>query len=509
MLDGGVFLGRNPATGLSFDSEAFAPHFLRSGFQSAVAASYRSIFFDFRQGNNDVLDLSRKLPGQIIPALVIPPVSFDEVSDSEYLQKMKAAGARVLGFYQAPKYNEIPLDGLVVRHLAKVAGSLGYVLQFGLQTVEELPKVLDYHGHLECPILIRWMSGRVYKNLADMIHVLRSTKNIYFDVGSVVNGGGIRFLANRVGTERLYYCSNRPEALEYPSRFMMEASGLDASSYAAVMGENLENLFGVRPLKKSETSRAESDASKKWTKLAKFKKIDTHVHVDGWNILEPEIAPEFIKKHFSDLNYEAVLISPVRGLNDDLVEANLQMKTLVESEKKFFGMIVVDPLRLEDSIRMIDLYASHPKFLGLKSIQDLYDLRLDAHAYDQIFELAKKFQLPVMAHIPGMADAAKKYPEIKFICAHSTWGRVKSIVQIPNIYFDIATSHNDAHETRLGCLVQEAGEDRILFSCDAQLIHPAWTLGKLASYDFSDATLEKIFLRNALAVFPKLAKALR
>jgi predicted TIM-barrel fold metal-dependent hydrolase len=109
-----------------------------------------------------------------------------------------------------------------------------------------------------------------------------------------------------------------------------------------------------------------------------------------------------------------------------------------------------------------------------------------------------------MAHIPGMLTAAKKFPSFNFICAHSTWGRVHTLVKQKNIFFDIATSHHDAYETQLDRLVKEAGEDRILYACDAQLMHPAWTLGKIASYSFKDATLKKIFMANAMKAFPRL-----
>ena len=73
-----------------------------------------------------------------------------------------------------------------------------------------------------------------------------------------------------------------------------------------------------------------------------------------------------------------------------------------------------------------------------------------------------------------------------------------------NIYFDIATSHNDAAETQLDRFIKEVGADRILYATDAQLMHPAWTLGKIAGINLSDNELKKIFMMNALRAFPKL-----
>ena len=110
-----------------------------------------------------------------------------------------------------------------------------------------------------------------------------------------------------------------------------------------------------------------------------------------------------------------------------------------------------------------------------------------------------------MAHLPGMKEAAERFPNINFIAAHSTW-RYRDLTKLDNVWFDIATSTAQRRDADLADLLDTVGEDRILFSCDGQLMSPAWTLGKLASADLPRPALAKIFRKNAFAAFPRLKR---
>jgi predicted TIM-barrel fold metal-dependent hydrolase len=170
-------------------------------------------------------------------------------------------------------------------------------------------------------------------------------------------------------------------------------------------------------------------------------------------------------------------------------------------------LIVVDPKQPEKSLEQVRRYGTHEKCAGLKTIQDLYGMGLDHAAYEPLLQAAEEAGLTVMAHIPGMLKAAERFSRVTFVCAHATHDRVASMFGQPNIYFDLATSHHDAAETRLELFLERAGEDRLIFASDAPLMDPSWTLGKIASASFSGAQLEKIFKTNAEKAFPRLRGA--
>ena len=185
-------------------------------------------------------------------------------------------------------------------------------------------------------------------------------------------------------------------------------------------------------------------------------------------------------------------------------KGNKDLFDYAQNKKEAYALIVIDPTQPEESLAEIKKYANHPKAAGVKTIQDLYHLGLDSPDYNVLWEAARREGLPIMAHIPGMLSAAKRYPDATFVCAHSTYERVKSMFGQKNIYFDIATSHHDERESKLEDFICEAGDDHILFASDAPLMNPSWTLGKLAGLDLTDAQWRRIFYDNACEAFPKL-----
>ena len=112
-----------------------------------------------------------------------------------------------------------------------------------------------------------------------------------------------------------------------------------------------------------------------------------------------------------------------------------------------------------------------------------------------------------MAHLPGMKEAAICHPNVQFVAAHSTW-RHHEFAGLANVWFDIATSTALVCENDIQDLVKVVGPERVLFSSDAPLMDPAWTLGKLAFLDLSERALEMILNQNALWAFPRLARTL-
>ena len=500
MIDGGIFIGRNPSNGNELPQEAVLDWMDQLGISQAIVAHYKSIFYDFKEGNQELLDFCDKSPERFFAAPMIQPTGFDSTKDFSYLEELRGRGAQILGLYQKPSYYDISFKSQSVRDMLHMASDLGFSLQLGLESVQSLHEIADYYHDIRTPILIRWMCARGYHALAEMISVARAQTHLYFDVSSLSSIGAIQYLANAIGTERLYYSSNFPESFPLTSRFILETAEISAREKNAIAHDNLAGVLKT-PYKKAEESPA---MTKPFEALMKQPKIDTHWHTDGWNIIEPKKEYENFKAELDRYNIQKIIISPIRALNYEIEKGNASAFELASEDERIYALVVVDPLQSDKSIREIAKYADHPKCVGVKTIQDLYGKKLDDSAYCRIFEQAQGVGLSVMAHIPGMLEVAKKFPKLRFICAHSTYERVKHMLGQTNIYFDLATSHHDREETKLAKLIQEASEDRILFSSDAPLMSPAWTLGKLAEIYPQFQGWDKIFKKNAESAFPRL-----
>lgn len=506
LIDGGVFLGRNPCNGNELDENTLINLMNKYFIRKALVGHYKCIFYDYKEGNQELIRFYHHYPDRIVPIAIISPNGFDITNNLDYFDELKNTGVQVIGIYLVPKYYPVQLESLLLREMVQCAINKGFVIQFGLEYISDLNKVIDYYGYLNGPILIRWMAGRGYNNLAEIINICKHYSNIYFDISSINCSGGIKYLVETIGADRFYFSSGIPETFELNSHLLLQTASLDPADLTKIYSTTLSQILS--PKKPRQDFLVDTTKfSKFWGEILRISKIDIHWHINGWNILEPNLDVNSFDEEFKKFNYHKVVLSSTKALNYDLERGNKEVFDYITKENRgniLYGLIVVNPTRISDSLSQIEKYAKCDRFVGMKTIQDLYGYGLDHENYCKIFEKAGRYNLPVMAHVPGILEASAKFPDITFICAHSTWERVKHLIKQRNVYFELSTSHNNVAETQMELFIQKAGEERLLFGSDGQLINPAWTIGKLASCNLKRETLNKIFYNNAIQAFPKL-----
>ncbi len=492
-MDGGILIGHDATRGIGLGVAEALGRLDRLGVRQALAASWRALHFDMREGNRDALAAAEASNGRLVPLAAISLYGHD--AGDGYVEGLKGAG--FAGIVLFPGRFGWGLDHVAFRALARQAADLGLPMQLVIQDPADLIHAADHAGLPGGPVLLRWTKRGGYTNLPDILAVARDCPNFLFDVGSVTQTGGIDRLAERMGPERLFVAANMPDAYEACPYFMLQASGLDAEAKRLVGGANLARLFG-RP--EPATPPLPAD----WLRLRDWPKVDTHWHTSGWNLVEPKTDFDSLRATFDAFSYRVVVNSSIRALNDDLEAGNAETRALMDLDPRVRGLVVINPLEPERSIAQVERYRDDRRFVGVKTIQDFYGLDLDAPGYCAVFDRIRGGDWPVMAHLPGMERAADKYPDLGFVAAHSTW-RYEEMARRDNIWFDIATSTSLRHETDLKGLIERVGPGRVLFTSDGQLMNPSWTLGKIACLGLDDEALDTIFRRTAQKAFPRLA----
>ncbi|MBL8700134.1 MAG: amidohydrolase family protein [Alphaproteobacteria bacterium] len=495
-LDGGVFFGRDETTGREADATRLLSLLDACGVERALAAAYRAIWFDDREGNATMREAAARSGGRLIPMAAINLTRHDPFDG--YLEQLKrdgfAAIALVAGVFGWT------LQDYAFRSLARDAARLGLPLQLCVRERRDLAAAADGAGAAGGTVMIRWMRGGGYTNLPDLLAIARDCPRFLFDVATITQSGGIAHLVERIGPARLFVASNAPNAHAGAGWFMLRASGLDADARRLIGGANLARALGLPEPDTAPEPRA-------WRALAETPKIDTHWHTSGWNLMEPRTGFEDLSATMRGYALTRAVTSSIRALSDSLEAGNAETAEFLAREPRARGLVVVNPRRPEASIAEIERWRAHPGFVGAKTIQDFYGLRLDDPAYRPILvHLAALPDFPIKAHLPGLKEAALAHPRLQFVAAHSTW-RHRELASLPNVWFDISTSTGLVDESDIGDLIAAVGVERVLFSSDAPLMDPAWTLGKLALLDLSAAALDAILRRNAPRAFPRLEAA--
>ena len=493
-IDGGVFFGMDATNGLGNAGDACFDRLERFDVDAVLAVPFRAGRFDIFEGNRELLAAAEADP-RIVPVPAINPASLD--LEGTYLDELTASGVRAVGLFPNLFFGAWNWSTYSVERFVRAAGRRGLVVQIGLQNADELGEVVRHLSGTGTNILVRWLAGSGYRLTADMVAAGRDCNNLFFDVGTTTQSGGVDFLVSRLGADRLFVASNAPLSLEGCAHFLVSATRLDARDRAMIRCGTVGRLLGL------EIDDAPEGEVSSWRDLVERPKVDTHWHTSGWNIVEPRIDIKSMREDFDRFNYRLVATSSIRALCDDLSVGNAETRDFCDADPRVRGYVVVNPLQIDASIAEIDTYAGDPRFVGVKTIQDFYGLSLADPQYAPILEYARERDLTVMAHLDGMATVAERYPELRFIAAHGTW-RPSEYSSLPNVYVDIATSSPLRRHVDLELVVKSVGPDRVIFSTDGQLMSPAWTLGKLASTDLDAGLLEKIFCRNAFNALPRL-----
>lgn len=497
MIDGGVFWGRHPVSGLELTD---IPSFLdRRGSRAAIVSSLHSLWVDAAQGDEALLGLARAHPGRIIPAVTAWPWGYEGPGR---LRRLQDAGARVLAVL--PGMYETPWDSRALGGLVREAAACGLVVQLGVSDAASMAGAVRACGDIPATVLLRRLGGGGYFDAAEVLALARDLPHWLFDLGGMTLLGAVERLVGKAGAERFFLATNAP--LDHPdcAEALIGLSDLSNQAKQSILGGNLARVFGLEA--PSEVGGA---AATRVKDLEALGVIDCHLHLDGFNLLYSGDGPATAAVERWAGRCRAVVASSALALGGALTEGNSRTEAFCRQPGRF-GLAVVDPSRRERSLEEIRRYAGHPRFVGLKTVQDGWGIGLDHPDYRPLLALGQELDMTVLAHIPGMAAAARAHPGLRFVCAHAAWDRVRDtgLVELPNVFFDFSTSGRSA-DAGLDVLARRAGPQRIVFGSDAGLIHPAWSLAKLGHYAFDRAVLGAMLHGNALRAFPRLEKAMR
>lgn len=492
-IDGGIFVGRDETTGSGADVPTLLARLDRLGVERALALSPRAIWFDEREGNTELLQRCAESAGRLLPVAAINLLRRDPFDDS-------IAALAGQGFVAAALVSNVfgwSFENYAVRGVARAIGAAGLPLMLCVNDRRDLTAAAAAAREVGGPVLLRWTRGSGYTVMPDLVAIARDNANVMLDVGFATQTGAIALMAKRLGAERLFLGSGLPAAHGGAPWFLLHAAELSDVERAQIAGGNLARVLGVPAPTQPPRCTA-------WEALRDRVKIDTHWHTSGWNVIEPAILFESLSRSIARHSIRLAITSSVRALSDDLIAGNDETASFLDREPRARGLVVVNPLQPERSLAELERWRHDPRFVGAKTIQDFYRLRLDDARYTPLLDrLGAMPGWPLMAHLPGMKEAASRHRDVVFVAAHSTW-RHRELAALPNVWFDIATSTPLIAETDIRDLIDAVGPGRVLFSSDAPLMDPAWTLGKLAGLDLAEADLERIFAHNALEAFPRL-----
>lgn len=192
-----------------------------------------------------------------------------------------------------------------------------------------------------------------------------------------------------------------------------------------------------------------------------------------------------------------------------VAEENRRLQELLQTDRSRFQWVVVEP-HDPAALRQAESLLGSPKVIGLRLPASTRSQKVADFA-DELFALAGEQNAAVMvqpAHIPEIVPFAEKYPGVNVIVPQLCTQRLdkeclaEHIAPTSNLYTDTAGGPALLNNS-LEFVVETCGADRVLFASGGESL--AFAKARVLLSPLSRDEQEKILLRNALRLFPKIA----
>ncbi len=242
--------------------------------------------------------------------------------------------------------------------------------------------------------------------------------------------------------------------------------------------------------------------------------IDTHGHCGPYSdfYIPRGGEPGEIVKVLDSLGIECIFVSTNVAFKSDFARGNAYLADAIEKHPgRIYGYACLNPVYADEMIPELEKYKNNAGFKGIKFHVSINKTPFSSYKYEPAYKYAAENNLPILHHTYGadalisLSAAAKQYPDVKFIAAHSEVGidsveRIADAVNsLDNFYIDTALA--GASEGSIELLCKYVDTKKILFGTDGGFYSPTFTLGRIAMADIDDEQKLDILGRNAEKLF--------
>ncbi|MGC9349556.1 MAG: amidohydrolase family protein [Anaerolineae bacterium] len=220
-------------------------------------------------------------------------------------------------------------------------------------------------------------------------------------------------------------------------------------------------------------------------------------------------APDMLRT-MNDVGVRLLVFSHHSALHSPNLANEPSIEAVREFPDRFRAYCLVNPNYPEQLSRDLNVFEDlfPDVYVGFKFLSDYHKVALTDDRYRPAWEYADEHELLVLAHTWGgsqydgedvVCEAAKRYPNVKFLLGHSCHGAWDAAVRLandfPNIYLELTAVFDD--RGTIEKFVHGAGSDRMLFGTDLPWFDPHHAVGVLMNAEITDEDRHNICHRNA------------
>jgi len=247
--------------------------------------------------------------------------------------------------------------------------------------------------------------------------------------------------------------------------------------------------------------------------------IDVHSHLG----FSPSIYMPFAGDEYEQAAYftsmldqvgvDYAIVSMLRGLFTNELEANLDLAGLMKVHRKLLGYVTYIPSLRQKSLDIAEqCFTRSDRFVGFKIHPDLNKYPINGPDYAPMWEYADTKGLLVLIHTwsqcpysdpARLFDIAEKYKNVTVLIGHSggfgpgVTTAIELSNKYENMYLDLTGVFLCSNRT-LDYFVCKANPDKLLFSSDSAFNSLTWDIGNILCSRVSEEIKAKVLGLNAL-----------
>ncbi len=244
--------------------------------------------------------------------------------------------------------------------------------------------------------------------------------------------------------------------------------------------------------------------------------IDVHCHLGApSNSYIPYVSEteqlRAYKETMDSVGVNYSVISMLRGLFTDDLEANLELAEMMKDNADLFGWVTYIPALPNLSIQMAErCFSLSNRFVGIKAHPEINAHPLGGKGYEPMWEYADSKGLILLLHTwntpnsdpSQLSDILKRYKNIKVLIGHCG-GEEPAITtaihlanKFDNVFLDLTGSFYYSGK-RLEEYILRTDASKLLFSSDMTFNNVCWEIGHILYANIADSIKEQILGLNA------------
>jgi predicted TIM-barrel fold metal-dependent hydrolase len=464
-------------------------------------------------------------PDRLFPVwTLLPPDAGDFERDGEQLLlAMNKENVRAVKL--CPKTLRYPLSAEVLAPLLRNIEEQRILTLIDanevLNAISDFEKLFDVlHGFLKAfpqlPVLLQraiWLQQRV------VCALMQRHSNLHLEFSSYQINRGLEEYSRRFGVDRLIFGSGLPTMSAGAARFYVDYAQIPTSDKEKISGGNLIRLLkGLTPAAApARPLDALTKQASEGVPLSQNILLDAHCHIlhegaqgAGGVVMYQGDADGLVEiKDVMGVQKTAIMSWTGPAASDSIPSNDVVARAVQKYPERFLGVVYIDPshLNTEDLMNEVRFRVEEQGFVALKPYLRT-GIKYNDPLYSPCWEYADERGLYALLHTEGRAgsveevvsDLAETYPDVQWIVAHTggSFEFARRVVEVMKKHQNVWAELTLTAVTNgvIEWMVEQIGDDRILFGTDAPMRDPRPQLGWVVWADLPLQSRRKIMGEN-------------